>query len=154
MTKILERWWPKVDKRGPDECWEWTGSKNRDGYGRFRDGPPQKAHRVSYKLFCGPVPDGAQVLHKCDNPGCVNPRHLFLGDHIVNMQDMASKGRASVTRGTDNPNAKLTDAKVIAIRERYKAGGESLRKLAKEFGVSHELIRLIVTRVNWTHLTR
>lgn len=94
---IEDRFWEKVQKT--DSCWLWTGSKQgRMGYGYLhiggkKDRKPSRAHRLSWVIHNGPIPDGLYVLHKCDVPACVNPDHLFLGDHKANMQDCASKGR-------------------------------------------------------------
>lgn len=89
----IERFWSKVDKRGPDECWPWTGGKFWDGYGWFSvAGAKKKAHRVSFFLQHGRWPEPC-CLHRCDNPGCVNPVHLFEGTHTDNMRDRERKGR-------------------------------------------------------------
>jgi HNH endonuclease len=100
---LEERFWEKVDKRGPDECWEWTGGRFGPGYGalsRDRESGPAPAHRLSYEFAYGPIHDGLHVLHRCDNPPCVNPAHLWAGTHDDNMADRHAKGRS---RGPGNP---------------------------------------------------
>lgn len=103
----LSRFWAKVDKRGPDECWNWLGAKARarGGYGQFGiRGYIARAHRVSWKLFHGDIPEGVLVLHKCGNPSCVNPDHLYLGNNSDNMMDKTRSGydhkRAIAEHGT------------------------------------------------------
>jgi hypothetical protein len=94
---LSARFWAKVDKRGPDDCWEWTGAAIAKGYGKISRGPrgggQLAAHRVSWILAKSEIPDGQMVLHRCDNRLCVNPSHLFLGTNTDNMRDMVSKGR-------------------------------------------------------------
>jgi hypothetical protein len=142
------RFWAKVE-RG-DGCWTWTASRyTANGYGQFFvawvNGATvtTTAHRVSWELTHGPIPDGSWVLHRCDNRSCVRPDHLFLGDHDANMADMARKGRSG--------RAKLTAAKVAEVRRRL-AVGEKHRTIAADFGVS----RSAVTRINsgriWRHV--
>jgi hypothetical protein len=97
MASLLERFLSKVDTSG--DCWMWTASRGRHGYGQLstRHGAaPAKAHRVSFELFSGPIPDGLEVCHSCDTPSCVRPSHLFLGTHHENILDAAAKGRIGV----------------------------------------------------------
>jgi hypothetical protein len=133
-----------------DDCWEWGSSKNARGYGRFGDGNGGWviASRKAYELFVGDIPDGLCVLHSCDNPACVNPRHLFLGTHADNMADMRVKGRASSKPGSKNPNSKLTEQQVRAIVSSPKLSPE----LAKEFGVTVQRINQIRRGLGWRHL--
>jgi hypothetical protein len=154
---FAQRFWPKVDKRGPDDCWLWTGSKDGRGYGKIRaDGPIRfvmKAHRAAFELTHGPIPDGLHVLHKCDRPGCTNPAHLRLGTHRENMNDMLERGRArgGGVRGERNGFAKLTEAQVREIRA-AAAAGSSTSKLARCYGVDPSNIRYIVARRWWAHV--
>lgn len=91
---LTERFWSKVNKGSPEDCWEWTGARLPWGYGRMqKNGHLVGSHCVAYELAYGSVPKGYFVLHKCDNPPCCNPSHLFLGTNQDNMNDMISKGR-------------------------------------------------------------
>ena len=98
----MERFWAKVDKSG--DCWLWTASKTKEGYGYFRfDGAMRKAHRMSWLLTNGEIPEGMLVCHTCDNPSCVNPKHLWLGTNRDNMDDMNAKGRHVFAQRTHCP---------------------------------------------------
>lgn len=130
---------------GPNGCWIWTGSKSSTGYGHIKiNRATVKAHRLSYMLAHGPIPDGLCVLHRCDVPLCVNPAHLFLGTNADNVRDRNAKGRA---RG----NAKLTVAAVRDIRSRF-AEGASMVRLASEYGVDRAAIRDAITGATWAHV--
>jgi hypothetical protein len=127
-----ERFWRLVTKT--ETCWLWKRCRVGKGqYGVFRShGKDTKAHRYSYEITFGPIPEGLSVLHRCDNPPCVNPSHLFLGTTLDNMQDCASKGRRPKGEGTWN--SKLTEKDVINMRILYK-GGWSAKRLATLYGV-------------------
>jgi len=146
-----ERFWAKVDVRGPDECWPWTAAADRLGYGRINsDGVPLLAHRCAWILTNGPIPDGMCVCHGCDNPPCCNGRHLFLGTKADNNADMAAKGRAA-QRGEGNVHAKLTERDVLAIR-RLHGSGRSQVSIAREFGVAPQTILRVINRLTWAHV--
>jgi hypothetical protein len=144
-----ERFAAKVDKSG--DCWEWTGHREPNGYGRFYyNGRMTWAHRVSWQLFRGPIPTGLDVCHHCDNRGCVRPSHLFVGTRADNMADANRKGR--IPRGEDASAAKLTAAQVRAIRAEYAAGGVLMREIAARLGVSDTTIKFVVNRKRWSHV--
>jgi len=131
-------------------CWLWTGGTNKAGYGRISvSGRLVVAHRVSYELHVGEVPDQLCVLHRCDVPSCVNPEHLFLGTHTDNMRDMVSKGRNVARRGEENSQAKLTKSRVLLLREKYASGSSNISALAREFGVSRRAIRFAIKGETW-----
>ncbi len=118
-------------------CWEWIAAKKKTGYGQFQlDGKTVSAHRLIWILYFGPIPDGMHVLHYCDNPSCVRPRHLYLGTHRQNMNDKKIRKRVS---GTRNPNAKLTDPDIEEIF-RLAQRGLSQRAIGASFGVTHHAI--------------
>ena len=121
-TPLASRFFDKVSIISPDGCWLWTAYKTSEGYGHITDenGDQVLAHRVSWEMVNGSIPAGILVLHSCDTPSCVNPRHLFLGTDSDNVADRCSKGRtshASRNRGELNGSSKLTNKQVQAIRE-------------------------------------
>ena len=145
---LVARFWSHVDRSG--ECWTWTASKNRRGYGWFviSSGYQRGAHRVSWWIAFGAIPDGQWVLHRCDNPPCVRPDHLLLGTNIENSADRDAKGRGFIPHGEECGSSVLTAEQVYAIRS---SGGRS-RDVAKEFGVSHFTVNDIRARRTWRHL--
>lgn len=143
----LKRFWAKVERRSNDECWEWTAAKKPSGYGHLKiQGRTERAHRISWTLHLGPIPGGMLVLHTCDTPSCVNPRHLYLGKDKENVRDMHGRGR--------NPKqfpgrGRMTEADVAAARSRY-AAGDPISHIAKDLGMSCTAIRECVTGRTWT----
>lgn len=149
--KERERFWSKVDVRGPDECWLWTRGLSSTGYGKFwLRGRHRKAHQISWMAANGPIPCGKQVNHTCHVKACCNPNHLYSGTHANNMEDRNRAGRQARLSGESNGGAKLSVADVLKIRA---ARGRSQRQLAQEFGVSKQQISRILSVKNWTHLT-
>lgn len=135
-----------------DSCWEWRGGRSIGGYGIFVIGTRKVfAHRLSYELFYGNYSDKLKVLHKCDNPPCVRPDHLFLGTQGDNVKDMIEKGRQRYVarKGEDHGNAKLTWDKVSEIRRKYVSEESSTIKLSKEYNVSNSLIKQIIRNEIW-----
>lgn len=146
----LDTFWSNVDKRAPDECWEWQGCRDGRGYGAVTDrGVQLGTHRVSWELTNGPIPDGLWVLHKCDNPPCVNPNHLFLGTHADNIADRDRKGRQA--KGSKGGSAKLTEANVIEIWALIRQGVMQ-KDIAAMFGVKRMAVGRITRGITWIHI--
>lgn len=149
--KEPKRFWSKVDVGEGDACWEWQAGKSDTGYGQFGiRGRLWGAHRVAWVLTFGPIPEGLLVCHRCDNPGCVNPYHLFLGTHKDNRRDAARKGR--VTKGEGVCSSKLTEDEVWEIRELLEEGVPR-QEIADEFGVSRWSINAINRGKFWSWLS-
>lgn len=179
---IAERFWSKVARGEPTACWPWIGGRFPQGYGQFGiDGKNCRSNRVAWELTHGPIPNGLWVCHRCDNPPCCNPAHLFLGTLQENVADMVTKGRhvggsgrpfphihpdrrargdrngsrtkpESRPRGERFASAKLTDAAVRAIRSAFATGGITQKQLAAQYAVSDTLIGAVVARRNWKHV--
>lgn len=133
----------------PAACWNWSGGLTRNGYGLFHlvTGGTRLAHRASFFLFRGPIPDGMLVCHKCDNRRCVNPDHLFLGTVKDNNADAARKGRTE--HGASRHCAKLTDE---IVREMVLSD-LGYDRLAAKHGVSKGVVQRIFNRKTWRHVT-
>jgi hypothetical protein len=169
--------WSRVNKDGPTvrpelgPCWLWLGRPDRGGYGRLTS-RGILAHRYAWEQQNGPIPTGSHhgttcVLHRCDNPICVRPEHLFLGTHADNMLDMYAKkrdgdGRRGLNngvhrypdrypRGEARPEAKLTEAQVRAMRAEHEAGATSIG-LGQRYGVSQAQAYRVVKRQSWRHV--
>lgn len=165
LNSDITRFWKKVQRT--DYCWTWTGRPNEKGYGRFGINYRNVfAHRFSWLITHGDIPEGLNVLHKCDNPICVRPDHLFLGTIADNNEDMRSKGRAAPMPKTPNIGrfqrggrmsgenhhlARLTANDVLEIRN-LRATGTRLRVLAQRFGVSEANISQIAKRKVWKNV--
>ena len=148
-----KRFWKHVSIDGVGKCWEWQACKLKEGYGQFGlNGKVVRAHRLSYELCVGPIPPGMCVLHACDNPPCVNPSHLFLGNDADNVYDSTSKGRRFPQYGEYNGHASLYDGDVIEIRRMYATGKYTQLEISKLFGVSRPHIGKIVNYKEWSHL--
>jgi hypothetical protein len=159
-----ETFWANMNKEG--ECWEWQRYRYRNGYGYVCwRGKKYLTHRLAYQLTFGLIPSGLWVLHRCDNPPCCNPTHLFTGTPKDNTRDALRKGRMATgdrcaarlyperrPRGSKVGTAKLTDQQVREIRNKYAAGNVFQRQLAAEYGVCRPQISAIVTRTQWAHL--
>ncbi len=173
--------WSRIQKADGDACWPWQGHTGATDHCRFGSGKGRVgAHRYAYELTYGPIPAGMCVCHRCDNPPCCNPAHLFLGTKADNNHDTKAKGRAargdnhgthlhpeSVPRGAQhhtvlhperrprgkaNKLAKLTDAAVMTLRQMYARHEATQTELARLFGVRQTTISRIVLRQSWTHV--
>lgn len=165
-----ERFWAKVDQREPTECWLWTGRLSSDGYGRLviadRMPKQQFAHRLAWELANGPIPPDLLVRHfVCANPPCVNPAHLLLGTKSDNAKDavrdtgwMTGEKHPSriypdrVSRGSNLPQARITEAQVVEMRQRWATGRWLREQLAIEYGLSVDHVSAIVHGRSWTHV--
>lgn len=180
--KHLVKFWKRVSKL-QSGCWEWVGGKNQDGYGKFWVvSRSHGAHRVSWVIHNGQIPKGIQVLHKCDNPPCVNPSHLFSGSNLDNVSDRVAKGRSNATRGEnhhfrlhpekiirgdehfsrrhpeliphgiEHHKATLNPEKILKIRKIYSEGSHSYKSIGAMFGVHKETVGDIIRRRYWKHV--
>jgi len=179
--KHIFTFWSRVEKLGTEAgCWIWTGSSRNFGYGEQRiNNRSYAAHRLSWMMHYGPIPDVLCVLHRCDTTACMRPDHLLLGTQKDNVGDMMKKGRGSVgerhsavlrrvaqrgemhcfkrhpewiPRGEGQGRSKLTESDVLSIRSRYAMGGISQAKLGKEYGVTQGCVGSIILRKHWIHI--
>jgi hypothetical protein len=180
--QTASRFWNHVQQLSPSECWAWQAGRDEDGYGVFGIWGLGnfRAHRLAYYLNYAIDPSEQCVLHECDNPPCVNPRHLFLGTVLENNADKLSKGRQArgtrqgqhthpeswpkgdehyarkkphlLARGESHGQAKLTETQVRAIVQRHTAGGVRQNQIAREYGVTPTTVNSILKRKIWKHL--
>lgn len=146
------RFWEKVDKSG--DCWTWTARTDAYGYGAIKvDGKSTLAHRYSWLINVGYLPDDKLVCHHCDNPPCVNPKHLFLGTHKDNYDDMRSKGREKKASpaGEINPMSRLTDGDVRVIRSLVEQGLTQIM-VSKFLAVPATTVHNVCSRKTWKHV--
>lgn len=160
-TRLFQRLWAKVKKGGVRECWEWQGGKDKDGYGRIgvvRDGrnTSMPVSRLALEAKLGrALTREEHACHSCDNPGCANPRHLFLGNNKINTEDRCKKGRTARNKGEINGASKLTEDNVLEIKrvleeEGWRRGVQA--ELACRFGVCVQTITFIKQGKRWGHL--
>lgn len=146
---LIDRFWPKVQKT--ESCWLWTGAKDLDGYGflKRKDGKQLRAHRFIFEYVNNlTLLSHGHIMHICDNPSCVNPRHLALGNPALNAQDMIKKGRKKVFPGSSNGMAKLTEALATEI---YHAPGVHA-DIGKRYNITQTVVSNIKAKRKWKHI--
>ena len=145
----MSKFWSKVRIGSPDDCWEWKGSLHKLGYGQYRvAGNKYQAHRYAWILEHGRIPENMCVLHKCDNRGCVNPAHLFIGTQQDNIADMVAKGRQRSAVGNKH-TAKVTQEQVRIIRYWWSLGNMTQQRIGDYFGIKQPAVHAIVHNINW-----
>ena len=144
-----KRFFDNIERVTESGCWLWTGGVDGSGYGRILVGDDRlKAHRYSYMLHIGPIPEGAYICHRCDVPACVNPAHLFAGTQQDNVTDCMNKGRRVPPTGERNRAAKLTEQQVREIRNL----NGTTTAIGRQYGISGVMVSLIRRRKSWTHV--
>lgn len=165
--EFIDSFWDRVDKHGPDDCWEWKKGRFKRGYGCVSiNGAATIASRVSYFIATGIDLGDSLACHSCDNPPCCNPRHIFPGTEADNSADMARKGRSASgrrnarytkpetsPRGERHGRSKITDDIVRLLRVEYASGRIGTRPLAAKHGISRDIVRRVVLLKNWKHVT-
>lgn len=160
LEEFEKRFWSKVNKNGPihpydismGQCWIWTASKNKKGYGMINTNwifHTNYAHRVVKILVGDPIPDELMGLHSCDRPSCVNPSHIKSGTNQENVAQSVLRGRRAKQDGERNHNSKLSKSEISSIRKKYLSGNFTQNELAMEYGVSQVHISRIVNLKSW-----
>lgn len=154
LPNLEDRLWPRIDRRGPDECWEWTGRRAKFGYGKLMF--KQKDYSAHVAMFI--VANGYRppvVRHACDNPPCCNPAHLLPGTILDNNRDTIARGRATwiERKGEEVAGAKLTSEKVVELRRLFADEGWTYDELAKRYGVTASNVLYVVQRKTWKHVS-
>jgi hypothetical protein len=153
-AEVLRRFWSKVEQHSPSECWPWRGCRNAKGYGRLAaHGRFLRAARVSWVIaFDREIPDGHLVLHRCDNPPCVNPSHLSIGTYRDNMRDAKLRGRLpsnlEAWRGEQSYRTRLTDNDIRIIR----ASTDRHAAIAARYGLNRSTVSKIKRGERWQHV--
>jgi HNH endonuclease len=159
IAERMECFESKIERVPFGGCWVWCASLNNKGYGVLSiNGRMRYAHRISYQLHYGDLEQGNVVMHRCDNPSCVNPHHLSKGTQADNVRDMMEKGRRTWVSHFNGPQgevchfAKLTSETVVEIRKRYSSGKETMKSLGEIFGVTQPVVSRIINRKIWKRI--
>ena len=151
-SEILKRFWSKVDIRSEEECWQWKGWCDEEGYGRFKmNGKGERASRAIVKLMGQIIPKGEWVLHKCDNPTCVNPKHLYVGTPSQNSMDRENRKRGRPLIGSNNGYNKLDENKVTEIKSLLNCGFNNT-EIGLMYNVTRSTISYISSGKIWKHV--
>lgn len=153
INDLRDDFYCRVAVAGENECWLWTAARTGMDYGQYCfDHKVIYAHRFSWMLEYGEIPKGINILHSCDNPPCVNPRHLEAGTQRKNMLDKVARGRDNSPFGEAAGMSKLTEKEVLEIRFLYSTGNYTQRELGRMFDISNRNVSSIVTFETWRHI--
>jgi hypothetical protein len=148
----IKRLASRIERRGPDDCWPWTGSVSHNGYGRmYACGRSHNATRLLWSLVHGDIPQGFLICHHCDNPSCMNLRHLYLGTPADNMRDRTARGRTKGPKGERNHSAKLTEDDVRLMRQ-MRNKGASLTEIMQRFNITACPASMAYRGLTWRHV--
>jgi len=143
----MERLLKRISINDVTGCWNWTGALDEKGYGLMSvKKRTKRVHRMAYEFYRGPIPEGLFVCHKCDNPKCFNPAHLFVGTALDNNRDREAKGRGADRHGEKHPSFKLTDAQVAEVRKLGDSKTLTHKAISLMFGVTRARISQIIRR--------